>query len=70
VKIFLQEIAFHPELQEHYKHIFSQHVYAKFRDIIVCFQDKGEVIEAPPNSVIRFTITTIAGFLFHPYLQY
>ncbi|MBO8172991.1 MAG: TetR/AcrR family transcriptional regulator [Bacillaceae bacterium] len=68
IKIFLQELAFHPEIKEQYRHIFVEHVYDKFRKIVSHFQQKGEIIELPPETVIRMTITTIVGYLITRFL--
>jgi AcrR family transcriptional regulator len=64
IRIFWQEIAFHSEIKEQFQVIFTENVYEKFKKIIEYFQSKGEIIDIPPVSVIRMTITTIAGFLF------
>jgi AcrR family transcriptional regulator len=63
IKIFWQELAFHLEIKEQLQFIFTTHVYEKFKRIIEYFQNKGEIIAIPPDSVIRMTITTIVGFL-------
>jgi AcrR family transcriptional regulator len=68
LKIFIQEIAFHPELKEQYQKIFTDHVLDKFTGIVRHFQEKGEIINVPPSSVIRMTLTTIVGFLFTRFL--
>ncbi len=68
IRIFLQELAFHPEIKDQYQNIFTEHVYAKFKQIILHFQKKGEIIELPADTVIRFTITTIVGFLITRFL--
>jgi AcrR family transcriptional regulator len=63
IRIFLQEMAFHTEIKEQFQMIFMTHVYEKFKRIIEHFQSKGEIISIPSESVIRMTITTIAGFI-------
>ena len=68
IKIFLQEVSFHPELQLQFKKIFTEHVSKKFEQIVQHFQEKGEIIDLPPNSVMRMMITTIVGFLFTRFL--
>jgi AcrR family transcriptional regulator len=68
LKIFFQEIAFHDEFKEQFKKIFIQHVFQKFSQIIQHFQEKGDIIDMPTNSVIRITITTVAGFLLTRFL--
>jgi AcrR family transcriptional regulator len=63
IRVFWQEIAFHAEIKEQLQHIFTVHVYQKFKQIVEYFQTKGEIAAIPVDSVIRMTITTIAGFL-------
>ncbi|MBB5323911.1 AcrR family transcriptional regulator [Anoxybacillus tepidamans] len=62
IRVFWQEIAFHDEIKKQFETIFKTHVYEKFKKIIEHFQEKGEIVELPVESVIRLTITTIAGF--------
>ncbi|SFA48309.1 transcriptional regulator, TetR family [Parageobacillus thermantarcticus] len=63
IRVFWQEIAFHAEIKEQFQRIFTTHVYQKFKQIVEHFQEKGELTAIPVDSVIRMTITTIAGFL-------
>jgi AcrR family transcriptional regulator len=68
IRIFWQEIAFHSEIKEQFQAIFTENVYEKFKKIVEYFQSKGEIIDIPPASVIRMTITAIAGFLYARFL--
>ncbi|TXK86625.1 TetR/AcrR family transcriptional regulator, partial [Parageobacillus sp. SY1] len=63
IRVFWQEIAFHEEIKEQFQRVFTVHVYQKFKKIVEYFQTKGEIAAIPVDSVIRMTITTIAGFL-------
>ncbi|OIJ13946.1 TetR family transcriptional regulator [Anaerobacillus alkalilacustris] len=63
VRILLQEISLHDELKEPYMKLFQDHIYEKFKNKIVEFQDKGEVVPLPPDTIIRLIITTIVGTL-------
>jgi AcrR family transcriptional regulator len=63
IRIFWQELAFHPDIKQQFQAVFIENVYEKFKKIIEYFQTKGEIVELPPATVIRMTITTIAGFL-------
>jgi AcrR family transcriptional regulator len=63
IRVFWQEIAFHEEIKEQFQRVFTVHVYQKFKQIVEHFQTKGEIAAIPVDSVIRMTITTIAGFL-------
>jgi AcrR family transcriptional regulator len=62
IKIIIQEMAFHPEIKETYQMVFQQHVWPKFLEIVKYFQRKGELVELPSETIIRFTMTTIIGF--------
>ncbi|MFZ3591102.1 TetR/AcrR family transcriptional regulator [Bacillus sp. DJP31] len=63
VKIFVQEIAFHEELRGPYIQLFKEHIYKHFKKIVIQFQQKGELIDLPPDTIIRLTISTIMGML-------
>lgn len=62
IRVFWQEIAFHDEIQKQLKTVFTLHVYDKFANIVRHFQEKGEIEDIPVETVIRLTVTTIAGF--------
>lgn len=68
VKIFIQEISFHDELKEPFMAVFKEYIYGKFRDTIIKFQEKGEIVDLPPDTIIRLIITTIAGTLLSMFL--
>lgn len=63
IRILWQEVAFHSEIKQCFRHVFTEHVYPKFARIVRHFQEKGELAELPVDSVIRLTITSFAGFL-------
>ncbi|WNF37458.1 TetR/AcrR family transcriptional regulator [Bacillaceae bacterium IKA-2] len=68
VKIFIQEISFHDELKEPFIAVFKEHIYEEFRNTIIKFQEKGEIVDLPPDTIIRLIITTIAGTLLSMFL--
>ncbi|WP_025026456.1 TetR/AcrR family transcriptional regulator [Caldalkalibacillus mannanilyticus] len=68
IKIFLQEIPFHDELKEQYRQVFTENVYHKFTSIVQHFQEKGEIIDFPSDTVIRITMTNIIGYLITRFL--
>jgi AcrR family transcriptional regulator len=63
LKIFIQEIAFHEELRKPYQDLFCQHVLPKFKRIIEHFQEKGELINLPPETIIRISAASIMSFI-------
>ena len=62
IKIFLQEIPFHPELKDQYIEHVGNKVLARLRQIVEYYQEKGQIIKLPPNTVIRLTGSTIIGY--------
>lgn len=63
IRILFQEVAFHPELKEAFKKIVAKQVFERFHRTVSHFQQSGQIIEAPPNAVIRFTASAVIGFL-------
>jgi AcrR family transcriptional regulator len=70
LKIFIQEIAFHDELREPYQKLFTEHVYGKFKKIIEYFQEKGEIIDLPPETIMRMTASSIFGYILPRFLLF
>ncbi|WP_181519918.1 TetR/AcrR family transcriptional regulator [Anoxybacillus ayderensis] len=68
IRVFWQEMAFHDDIKAQFQTIFINHVYEKFKQIVEHFQQKGELAPLPPETIIRLTITTIAGFLLTRFL--
>lgn len=62
IKIFLQEIPFHPELKEQFIEQVGHKVFARLREIIEHYQKNGQIIELPPTTVIRLTGSTLIGY--------
>ncbi|MCF6409319.1 TetR/AcrR family transcriptional regulator [Pseudalkalibacillus salsuginis] len=70
VKIMIQEIPFHPELRQHFSRKVMDQVVSRIESIIIPFQEKGELINLPPKSIIRFTATSIMGLLFGRFILF
>ncbi|MET3729231.1 AcrR family transcriptional regulator [Fictibacillus halophilus] len=70
LKIFIQEIAFHDELREPFQKLFTQHVYQKFKKIIEHFQEKGEIVSLPPETIMRMTASSIIGYILPRFLLF
>ncbi|KZE69302.1 TetR family transcriptional regulator [Fictibacillus phosphorivorans] len=70
LKIFIQEIAFHDELREPFQKLFADHVYEKFKRIIEHFQEKGEIISLPPQTIMRMTASSIIGYILPRFLLF
>ncbi|MFX3625498.1 MAG: TetR/AcrR family transcriptional regulator [Ectobacillus sp.] len=63
LKILVQEVPFHPELKREIQEVFEEEIYLRFTQIIRYFQEQGHIIEIPPASVVRLTVSSIIGFL-------
>lgn len=63
LKILIQEIPFHPELKDLFKTHVAAEPLVKVRERIKHFQEKGEIIDLPPNTIMRLTASAVAGYL-------
>jgi AcrR family transcriptional regulator len=68
IKIMIQEIPFQPELKEQFLDQIAKKVYDRILIVIKGYQDKGQLIEMPPASIARLTVTSIFGYLFSRYI--
>jgi len=62
-RILIQELPFHKELQEQFMEHIVTKIYVRMERIVEHYQDKGEILDMPPKSVIRLFISTIFGHL-------
>lgn len=62
-KIFVQEIPFHPDLQEQFQKLILSKVMEKMKVNIVKFQQRGTLVDWSPNTVIRLTASAIMGYV-------
>lgn len=67
-KILIQEIPFHPELKEYFKENIAKEVIGRFYKLVEYYQQKGQIIEVPPYSIIRMTLSILFGFILTRYL--
>jgi AcrR family transcriptional regulator len=70
VKIMFQEIPFQPELREQFFELVVENIFDRVEKVIVGYQEKGLLIDMPPKSIARLTITNILGFLFSRYVLF
>lgn len=63
LKILIQEIPFEPVLRDQYKELVISKIFAQMEEIVRHFQDKGELAPLPPAVIIRFTASSLLGFL-------
>lgn len=63
IKILLQEIPFHPELKEMFITYVASEPLEKAKRLITDFQKRGQIIDAPPLSIMRLAMSCVAGYL-------
>ncbi|RAP76519.1 TetR/AcrR family transcriptional regulator [Paenibacillus montanisoli] len=63
LRILLQEIPFHPELQEHFQRDVLVKVLGRLQKLVTGFQAKGQMVDLPSMTVVRLTISAIMGYI-------
>ncbi|MDQ0196235.1 TetR/AcrR family transcriptional regulator [Paenibacillus wynnii] len=63
IKILIQEIPFQPALREQFVENILVKVVERVEKIVEHFKEKGEIVEIPTPAIIRFSISSIIGFL-------
>lgn len=62
-KILIQEIPFQPELKELFKRHIGMKVVEKATLIIQHYQEKGQLVDLPPSTIIRVIVSSIFGYI-------
>jgi AcrR family transcriptional regulator len=70
IKILIQEIPFQPELREQFLEHVAGKIFKRFDELAKHYQEKGQILEIPTSSVIRFTASAILGYLFAQYILF
>ncbi len=68
LKILIQEVPFQSELKKEIQQLVERELFSRFKKIIIHFQERGQIIEMPTSSVIRFTLSSIMGFILTRFL--
>ncbi len=63
IRILVHELPFQPELLEQVKGVMSNIVYVRLEKIIAHFQERGQLIEAPPWRIIRASVSMLIGMI-------
>ncbi|TFB14129.1 TetR/AcrR family transcriptional regulator [Filobacillus milosensis] len=64
LRILLQEVSLHKEIQELFQKNFLEKVYPKFVEVIEEYQNKGEISkDIRVDTAIRLMMTTLIGFI-------
>lgn len=64
IKILIQELAFHPELQDALKKTALEKVIPAMQQTFDFYKEKGELRDIPNDQIIRMIGPAIIGFLF------
>lgn len=62
-KIFVQEIPFHPDLQEQFQKLILSKLLGKLSLSVEKFQRDGTLIGWSPHTVIRLTVSSLMGYV-------
>ncbi|MGG1637879.1 TetR/AcrR family transcriptional regulator [Paenibacillus sp. NRS-1760] len=63
LKIFVQEIPFHPELLDQFQKLILSKVVQKFSISITQFQQQGVIVNWAPFTVIRLIASSLIGYV-------
>ncbi|MBJ8052235.1 TetR/AcrR family transcriptional regulator [Bacillus cereus] len=68
IKILIQEVPFQLELKSEIQQLIETELLVHFKKLIAKFQEEGEIIELPPSSVLRLTLSAVLGLLLTRFL--
>lgn len=68
VRILLQELAFHPDMQETIKQLFMKKIYPRLTKVLVHFQSQGELKDIEMPAIIRMMISPILGLVINRFI--
>ncbi|WP_276352384.1 TetR/AcrR family transcriptional regulator [Cohnella caldifontis] len=63
LRILLQELPFHPELQEQLRSVVFPQVKERIEKVIDRFREKGQLIELPSVTIIRLVASAAIGYV-------
>ncbi|MED4957819.1 TetR/AcrR family transcriptional regulator [Paenibacillus macerans] len=63
IKILIHEVPFQPELLEQIKSLVTDYVVKRIEKIILHFQEKGQLVEAPPWRIMRTGASVVIGMI-------
>lgn len=63
IKILIQEVPFQPELLEQVKSLASEIVFQRIQKAILHFQEKGQLVDAPPWRIARTGASVMIGMI-------
>ncbi|MTW87587.1 TetR family transcriptional regulator [Virgibacillus dakarensis] len=63
IKIVVQELAFHPEIQAAYKKVSLEKVFPAINQTLNLYKEKNQLKNIPNDSIMRMIAPTVIGFL-------
>lgn len=63
LKIFIQELNLHHEIKELFFLFFKEEMAHQFNDLIRYFQSSNEIVDATPQSILRFIASAVFGLI-------
>ncbi|WP_127531461.1 TetR/AcrR family transcriptional regulator [Paenibacillus kobensis] len=63
IKIMIQEVPFHPDLQEQFQKIVLAQVLSKMKVVVDRFRAEGKLLDLPSATIIRLTVSSILGYV-------
>lgn len=68
LRILIQEIPFQPELFSEFKEHVVLKVMNRMTEVVEYFQEKGEIVQMPADTIIRLMASSILGYFFTQYI--
>ncbi|QQK79472.1 TetR/AcrR family transcriptional regulator [Salicibibacter cibi] len=68
LRILIQEIPFHPELKEQFIEYIGKDIFEKVGQMIKYYQNKGQLVEMDPKTIIRTIASSILSYIVARYV--
>ncbi|WP_152657783.1 TetR/AcrR family transcriptional regulator [Oceanobacillus sp. CFH 90083] len=68
LRILVQEIPFHTDLKEQFIEYVGKEIFAKLREIVKYYQDKGQLVDMEADTIIRTVATSILSYIVARYV--
>jgi len=63
IRILIQEMAFHQEFKTEIEKVFKNNILVHFKKVVQYFKEKGDLVDWPDETIIRFTVMTVMSSL-------
>jgi AcrR family transcriptional regulator len=70
LRIFIQELPFHEELKKQVIEHIGKDVLRKLREIVRHYQEKGQIIEMHPDTIIRVAASSTLSYILARYVVF